>query len=238
MLIRLLMFGEVQVNETWKNGLSSEYGYWWWQIKNTTIGKGEMAGRDSPLKPFDPFIESLIQTCGPDGVVNILDVGAGPLSPLGEVSDHVIKVTAVDALAVAYNKELDERCVGIGSPLRSKFGLAEQLDEIFAPETFDGVVCFNALDHCADPAMALQQMVRLVKPGGFVYLTCWINEGVTEKWRGLHQWNFNIENKIPVIWGRTRQIPVLDFFKGFKTETWLSAKRKKLQGSFLARKQA
>lgn len=49
-------------------------------------------------------------------------------------------------------------------------GSAEELP--FPDASFDVAVCSNALDHFDDPAAALREMRRALRPGGWLVLTC------------------------------------------------------------------
>jgi SAM-dependent methyltransferase len=45
------------------------------------------------------------------------------------------------------------------------------LAEHFAPNSFDGVVSSECVEHTPDPREALRQMVAVVKPGGFLSIS-------------------------------------------------------------------
>lgn len=49
-------------------------------------------------------------------------------------------------------------------------GDIHDLDHLFAAESFDFVYCCHVLEHCYDPLRAVNQVIRLLRPGGFFYL--------------------------------------------------------------------
>jgi ubiquinone/menaquinone biosynthesis C-methylase UbiE len=74
------------------------------------------------------------------------------------------------------------------------YGEAEQISQTYAENSFDLVHAANSLDHSHDPVAAIKAAVRVVKPGGCVYLEHILNEGDRERYGGLHQWNFGVES--------------------------------------------
>ena len=71
-------------------------------------------------------------------------------------------------------------------------------DLTYKDEFFDIVVCINALDHSDNPHKALQEMLRVCKVGGWIYLRHFINNAQNQKYSGLHRWNISAEK----IWSR------------------------------------
>lgn len=70
-------------------------------------------------------------------------------------------------------------------PIDSQFGdNMEKLD--YPKESFDIVHCRNALDHTKDARAAVEEMIRVCKPGGKVFIKCWLAQKDTG---GKHYWN-------------------------------------------------
>jgi ubiquinone/menaquinone biosynthesis C-methylase UbiE len=90
----------------------------------------------------------------------VLDVAGGPGTLAGAVRDAVASVVVVDVAPalLAYVPEGIERVEA----------RAEQLP--FAAGTFDLVTCVNSLHHIARPARALDEMARVLAPGGRIVL--------------------------------------------------------------------
>ena len=123
--------------------------------------------------------------------VAILDVGAGPLNYLGKkLPGKKINITAVDPLAVEYDKILKK--YNIVPLVRTQCVAAEHLCNAFKRNTFDLVYARNCIDHSFDPERAILQMIDVVKRGGFVLLEHYPDEAEREKYSGLHQWNFSM----------------------------------------------
>ena len=67
----------------------------------------------------------------------------------------------------------------------------------FADDSFDAVVCGYGIMHVPDPEKALQEMLRVLRPGGRVALTVWDNEapisGLGLVYKAVHDYaNLNV----------------------------------------------
>jgi SAM-dependent methyltransferase len=123
-----------------------------------------------------------------DGIAlpRLLEVGSGPVSILASAVDEgLLSITAIDPLAVAYRELL--RAYGVEYPVRPQPGRGESLDEQFPSASFDIVYSSNALDHTTSPRRCMEQMCRVLRPGGFLLLEGLEREGSTGDWLGLHQ---------------------------------------------------
>ncbi|HEV7461343.1 MAG TPA: methyltransferase domain-containing protein [Solirubrobacteraceae bacterium] len=135
--------------------------------------------------------------------INLLDVGAGPLTSVGRTHPgRTVDVTAVDPLAPAYDRLLEE--LRVEPPTRTVTGSAERLLEHFAPASFDIAYAQNALDHGLDPRRGIRNMLEVVRPGGFVVLRHLRNEAATERYTGLHRWNLERRGDELYLWRRVR----------------------------------
>ncbi|MFL5620944.1 MAG: class I SAM-dependent methyltransferase [Gemmatimonadaceae bacterium] len=171
--------GEVQF---WQNWLSTKGMYW----------PDDFRARCDPGRPLDghlaPYIDRVDADC-----VRILDVGSGPLTKLGKTHPSKrLEITATDLLATDYDRLLAE--LGIVPPVRTVYADAEQLVAQFGRDAFDIVHAQNCIDHTADPQRAIEQMVAVARPGGYVVLYHAENEGQRERYNQLHQWNFTCED--------------------------------------------
>ncbi len=136
--------------------------------------------------------------------VSVLDVGAGPLSLVGRRLPGVeVELVAVDPLAAEYDALLAKH--GIEPATRTRACPAEAVADVLGDARFDVVYCQNALDHSANPMAGLEQMLRTVRPGGWVVLKHTIDEAETESYGSLHDWNFRIEDGRFVIWNREQR---------------------------------
>ena len=89
----------------------------------------------------------------------VLDVGCGPVGLIHFLPQAALRVR-LDPLLHIYEGKL---------PLSlSVSGAGEQLP--LQSRQFDVLICFNALDHMRDPAAALSEMARVLRPGGLLLL--------------------------------------------------------------------
>jgi len=173
----------------WRLGHQSEEGFWDRYLRTRGLRwQDEFNDRMNPDLELSQDLAALLKNASPQS--RVLDVGAGPLTIVGKKLFGVsIELTAVDPLAPQYNKLLAKH--GLHPPVRTQAGKAEELTSLFALNSFDLAHARNCLDHGLDPYAAVQQMIRVVKPGGWVYLKHHPDEGIREQWHGLHQWNFS-----------------------------------------------
>ena len=87
--------------------------------------------------------------CGPFGLIHFLDNAAGRIR--------------IDPLLLQYESRMP-----LQEPQLSLAGLGEALP--LAADSVDIAVCFNALDHMQDPAAALAEIRRVLRPGGTLLL--------------------------------------------------------------------
>lgn len=115
-----------------------------------------------------------------------LDVGCGPASllSLGQLRGW-FDLTGVDPLAEAYRAAMTRH--GQEAAGRMEAGFGENLSELLAPESFHLVFACNALDHTQSPGRVLDQMCRMLKPGGVLFVQGYVREGSANDFHGLHQ---------------------------------------------------
>lgn len=176
--------------DNWRKALPAEVKFWeHWISTGGLEWKDSFRERTNPNAEVEPRIARFIKS----PAAKVIDVGAGPLTSIGSLwNGHHIEVVAVDPLADEYNRLLDKYRVQV--PIRTQKLDAEQLTSKFSFNTFDLAYAANCLDHAYAPWLAIEQMLQITKPGGFVVLVHEVNEGANELYRGLHQWNFHEAN--------------------------------------------
>jgi SAM-dependent methyltransferase len=143
------------------------------------------------------------------GTASILDVGAGPASTVGQrFCGRPVAVTAVDPLADDYRRLLLE--YGFEPPVPTERVEGERLGERFGSERFDVAYARNALDHAVDPFAIVDNMLEVVRKGGYVVLRHVRNEAVRQRYRQLHQWNFDERAGKPVVWRPDEEISLVE----------------------------
>lgn len=195
----------------WRRGLPSEVAFWesflrtegadWPDDYRQRFAPGAIVN--------EPLIVDRLDLIG-SPLVSILDVGAGPASSLGSsLPGRELELVAVDPLADEYNRLLDE--CGIEPPVRVLRCRGEEIAERFGSARFDFVHARNSVDHSANPVSVIRQMLSLARPGGFVILRHWRNEGLKADYEELHQWNMDVENGDLVIWNARHRHLLTEF---------------------------
>lgn len=171
--------------EEWERGKQQELEFW-----RQWLRSGKHTGYTDVLRGY---LRPLF--VGKTEVV-IADLGCGAVSLIGSRwPDTKVTVVASDLLADEYKR--------IGG-----FDIEKQDMErlTYEDNSFDIVHCSNALDHCFDPRAAIKEMIRVCKPGGWIYLRHFRNVGQLERYEGLHRWNIEpLPNRDCVFW--TPQVP-------------------------------
>jgi len=192
-----------------RRGLRMELLYWdnWFDDPRNA---SELAYRLDPDAPVDEVWDRLLSALPTQA--RVLDVGAGPLTAIGKIfRGERIDLVASDVLAPEYNRLLANR--DLKPPVRTLYAPSEELVRHLSPRTFHLVYCRNALDHASDPLQSLQEMYRLLEPGGMIYLSHYPNEADHQQNAGLHQWNFNCRDGQFTISGKGTRYVVNDLFE-------------------------
>ncbi|MEU7869404.1 methyltransferase domain-containing protein [Dactylosporangium sp. NPDC049140] len=94
----------------------------------------------------------------------VLDVGAGPATITRDLAGRVARVTALEVTeeAVAVARE------GLAGVDNAEVVLGDVHALPFPDDTFCVVHAHQVLQHVADPVLALREMRRVCKPGGYV----------------------------------------------------------------------
>ncbi len=99
----------------------------------------------------------------------ILDVGCGTginvvaLSKLVGPEGKIVGIDNSEAMLTV------ARAKGGGSNIEYQLKAVEDMD--FPAESFDGVICTQVLGYLADPVRAIRESLRVVKPGGRVFIS-------------------------------------------------------------------
>lgn len=193
--------------KSWVDGKRHEIEFWskWIETKGLDWKQDYINRQDATL-PFQHYLARYLPK-GPD--VSVLDVGAGPLTPLGKVlAGYKLNITAVDPLADEYNNILRE--YGIIPIVKTQYGEVERLAEIFPQDHFDFIHVSNALDHSYDPLEGIRQMMAILRRGCYIFLCHNTNEAENENYVGFHQWNFCQANDQFIIWNEKSRVNVND----------------------------
>jgi len=95
----------------------------------------------------------------------VLDAASGTGLVARELARKNLRVTALDPSRAMVRRGVDAvRAEGLEDRIRFVGGRAEQLP--FADETFDAVTFTYLLRYVADPAATVEELVRVLRPGG------------------------------------------------------------------------
>lgn len=128
-----------------------------------------------------PLVEYLHPFIAGKSSVRIADIGSGPLVTIGHYLDGV-DVEVVPADKQRFAKFYEKYTVIPFFPIEH-----QDMESLTYPDdSFDLVHCANALDHTADAYKAVMEMIRICKPGGWIYIDCCLDQLDTG---GGHHWN-------------------------------------------------
>lgn len=195
---------------TWEANVGEELGYWqnillgvhprkdWVDIARRYLTSTISISEDD-FTPMADFIEMF-----PEKLIEIANVGCGPAVPLAVAhpSRH-LRMTLIDPLAGPYTKLLEE-CGYKSHPVIYPIEV-ENLDRDLPDNHFHIAWSRNALDHSWDPLRGIRNMIRITRPGGKIIIKVAVNEGQTQNYLGLHQWNFRPrKDGVCELWNKTR----------------------------------
>jgi SAM-dependent methyltransferase len=182
--------------DAWIQSAPSEVVFWdKWILNGGANWPKDYQRRTDPKAPLSPIVLELLAGLDfdPHKQLKVLDIGSGPLSYVGyDHETHGVDLTVVDPLANEYNSLLDS--VNIKDVPRPQKGFFETALGDFGENQFDVVWCFNSLDHSIDPLYGLFNLLSVVNVGGGLILSFHPNEAEGGKYKGLHQWNLDIDS--------------------------------------------
>lgn len=148
----------------------------------------------------------------------VIDVGCGLCPQYGfKLWDGSIQLISIDPLAYYYN--FINGIMLKGTPVEApviKWGMFELLSYVCSADSADFILIDNALDHCIDPFQAILEGLKVVKKEGCISLQHNIDEGLHERFLGLHQWNIcTNENHDLVFWNLENLINISKKLEGY-----------------------
>lgn len=185
-----------QHKHLWNQGIPDELEFWnSWFAQHGREWPEDYKSRFDVTTPLN----SNVLTCALDcqkPVVQILEVGCGPVTSMGyslpKNSPVKINVVYSDPLATEYAELFAKYQIDRPHPILQMS--AENICRHFTPHSFDIVVATNCLDHGYAPPAALADIGWVIKPGGFFCFHHVVNAAVREDHKGLHQWDFDLED--------------------------------------------
>lgn len=143
--------------------------------------------------------------------VTIAELGAGPICTIGNSWPGVkINLYASDVLQDEFAPWWEKHNATPVVPVE-----LEDMEQLtYSDNFFDIVHCVNALDHTLNSRRALKEIVRVCKPGGWIYLRHMPNQ--RQQLRGMHAWDINEVGGETVFSNRTEKFSLSEF-GNFKT---------------------
>jgi SAM-dependent methyltransferase len=187
--------------ESWRGGVAYEREFWtnWFATQGLSWPE-EYASRMQP-QPMADWHAAML----PPGPARVLDVGAGPITKAGTfVPGREVAIIAVDPLADIYAEII--AASGATVPLATQFAFGEDISARFDADSFDLILCTNALDHAIAPLWCLIEMLIVARQGASIILQHGVNEAEAENYTGFHQWNFSDEDGHFIIWNRESRL--------------------------------
>ncbi|MGI9625473.1 MAG: class I SAM-dependent methyltransferase, partial [Longimicrobiales bacterium] len=153
--------------DRWQSAQSYERGHWERQAE--AVADDEYHGIDW----YDwraEFLVSCLKELGLDhlanGDSNLIEVGSGPVGVVAHIPGQIR--VAIDPLGDFYG-EHPELTTHRDPGVDYKAGMGEELD---APDdTFDLAIIENCIDHVRDTDAVMQELQRVLRPAGTLYLT-------------------------------------------------------------------
>ena len=126
-----------------------------------SLGQSPLEAREVYRNDLGPFAPVLRKYAG-----RVLDVGGGNgiVRAFMDVPSLYVSVDPADQWLSCVWDELADEFPCLTEPLSFVQAHAERLP--FGDSAFDAALCLWTLNHCADPAMALSEMGRVVREGG------------------------------------------------------------------------
>jgi SAM-dependent methyltransferase len=174
--------------KNWQENIGGEVNFW-----DETLAEGNFKERLEPAYLQSPELGEVLERFLPIQTIRAIDVGCGPLSTLGrEYKGMKIERSLADPLASSYYPMLER--MRVPRELWPDECEGEELTTRYPEKHYQLVYMSNALDHCHDPFAVIDQLGKLVAPGGLIYMEHFENEAEKENYHGLHQWNLYEQN--------------------------------------------
>lgn len=177
------------------HGIYHELHFWRGFVKTERFLNGWVKKVKTP--ELQQYVADFIKSVPNESVA---DVGSGVVSILNGLVD----VTPIDPLGELYQLVFDYKAHRLPHPLPYP---AEEMPAINA---FDIVHCSNAIDHTQKPLLAYESMMRAVKPGGYLIIQGFENEGTHENWQGFHQHDIYVNMETLCIKNQIGDMLVID----------------------------
>jgi SAM-dependent methyltransferase len=193
------------------HGIYHELNFWQGFVKTKRFLDGWVSHKKTP--ELNDLVAEFIKSVPHNKVA---DIGSGVCSILNGWVD----VEPFDPLGDLYGIVFNYKAHKVTQP---KPYPAEELPH---NAEFDIVHCSNAIDHTQSPMLAYTKMMQAVKPGGYLIIQGFENEGTFENWQGFHQHDIYVNMDTLCIKNQMGDMAVIDTkpthvqFVEFEAKRW------------------
>ena len=193
------------------HGIYHELNFWKGFVKTDRFINGWVSNKKTP--ELNQFVADFIKNVPHE---TVLDIGSGVVSIL----NGLVPVTAADPLGDLYKLVFDYPKHKLTAPIPCP------AEELPYNAEFDIVHCSNAIDHTQNPILAYSKMMDAVKPGGYLIIQGFENEGTFENWEGFHQNDISVEANTLCLKNQKGHLAVIDtkptelHFVEFEAKRW------------------
>lgn len=150
------VYDELTVTQArlWNGNL--HYGYW--------TGADDDSGFEEAL---DAMTDQVIKRLDPRPGQCLLDVGCGLGTPaLRLARNHPVVITGISNSPRQVSIASERAAAASGLAGEVSFEVADAMNLPYPDESFDGVMSFESMHHMPDKARVLQEIARVLRPGG------------------------------------------------------------------------
>ncbi len=115
-------------------------------------------------------LRAVFSECNLNGDLHILDAGCGSGTKSLLLANQGFRVTGIDVSPEMLQKA-QEKALTVELNKRTEFQSGNLISLSFADEVFDCVLCWGVLMHIPDVETALSELIRVLKPGGFLVIS-------------------------------------------------------------------
>jgi ubiquinone/menaquinone biosynthesis C-methylase UbiE len=101
---------------------------------------------------------------------------------------RILAETGASVVAIDYSSAVDVSAEVNGPFENVLFLQADILEMPFRDGCFDRVFCHGVLQHTADPSRAFGALHRVLKPGGFISIDVYLQDGKIRPWKSKYLW--------------------------------------------------
>lgn len=143
------------------------HGYW-------------VTGRESPREATLALVDQVVERAGIRAGDAVCDIGSGYGAVARVLAERGAVVTGLTVSPAQYR-----HAVRMATP-GTRFLLRDWLENRLSDGRFDAVIAVESLSHMADPARAVAEAFRVLRPGGRFMACVWLASPSPQSWEVRH----------------------------------------------------